>query len=548
MAVYTVGMIVNLVNLALVQVYLDNVLPGQHPDWFSPLLILMFACVAINFAAFSYQRIHLQRFSGRLAAESGSDLIKKLFRQHLRFFEQHFPGELMERVTTNEDIDRTILTTFLPLATDGIMLIAYIFLMFFYNAPIAIALMVLEAAYIVVNVYMQKKITDNARANKRASGVLDTSALNGLETIETIKSMGAECNYFRLWSLSQSDLQRNQLNGMRLRKHLTAVSSLHDTFSTVILLFLAALFIMNSTLSLGMLAALQAILGIVRSKIWSFMDCYDTLQTMQVDIERINEISKSDCDQVVELTDPESADKLRGAVKVDDVSFAYMSGEKTVLKHFSLDIAPGESVALVGPTGCGKSTALKLIAGLYDPIGGSILYDGAPKSAIPDVIFHSSLSVVDQETVLFEDTISENLRLWDSTVEDYEMILAANDAQIYKQISKRRDGFFGRVTDNGSNFSGGERQRLEIARALAQEPTIILLDEATSALDAITEAHIIDAIRNRGITSIFVAHRLSTVRDCDKIIVLRDGEIIEVGNHEELMAEHGLYRQLIEKQ
>lgn len=230
-------------------------------------------------------------------------------------------------------------------------------------------------------------------------------------------------------------------------------------------------------------------------------------------------------------------------VNRDDASQRY-----TAVRDVTLSVGDGEFVSVVGPTGCGKSTALKLIAGLYEPMEGTILYDGKPRNVIPDVIFHSSLSVVDQETVLFEDSITENLKLWDSTVEDYEMILGASDAQIYNLIVNRKGGFSGKVADNGGNFSGGERQRFEIARALAQEPTILLLDEATSALDAITEEKIIKAVRKRGVTSIFVAHRLSTIRDCDKIIVLQKGQIVETGNHQELMDKHGLYRELIEKQ
>ncbi|MDY3712879.1 MAG: ATP-binding cassette domain-containing protein, partial [Eubacteriales bacterium] len=237
--------------------------------------------------------------------------------------------------------------------------------------------------------------------------------------------------------------------------------------------------------------------------------------------------------------------KLKGNIELKNVTFGYSRLSKPVIKDFSLTVKPGERVALVGSSGCGKSTISKLVSGLYQPWNGEILYDGKHLSEIDRDVFTGSLAVVDQEITLFEDTVANNIKMWDDSIEDFEMIMAARDAQMHEEIMRRDGGYNCRIAEGGKDFSGGQRQRLEIARVLAKDPTIVILDEATSALDAKTEFDVVNAIKDRGITCIVVAHRLSTVRDCDKIIVLDDGVAVEQGTHEELYAKGGIYARLI---
>jgi ABC-type bacteriocin/lantibiotic exporter with double-glycine peptidase domain len=237
--------------------------------------------------------------------------------------------------------------------------------------------------------------------------------------------------------------------------------------------------------------------------------------------------------------------KIRGEVEMKHVSFGYSKLEPPLIKDFNMSIRPGGCVAFVGMSGCGKSTLSKLISGLYEPWEGEILYDGKKMMDIDRSVFTGSLAVVDQDIILYEDTIANNIKMWDSSIEDFEMILAARDAQIHDDIIQREGGYDYMINEGGSDFSGGQRQRLEIARVLAQDPTVIILDEATSALDARTEHEVVSAIRNRGITCIVIAHRLSTIRDSDEIIVMDHGNVVERGTHDELMAKGGAYTELV---
>ena len=273
-----------------------------------------------------------------------------------------------------------------------------------------------------------------------------------------------------------------------------------------------------------------------------------SLQEMRTEMERVEDVMQYPTDPSFSdepLSEDADYSKLSGEVELKDVSFGYSRLGNPLIQHFSMHVRPGSRVAFVGPSGCGKSTLSKLISGLYQPWSGEILFDGRPISQIDRSVFTGSVAVVDQDIVLFEDSIADNIKMWDNSIEDFEMILAARDAQIYDDVMTREGGFYGKLTEGGKDLSGGQRQRLEIARVLAQDPSIIIMDEATSALDAKTEYELVKAVKDRGITCIVIAHRLSTIRDCDEIIVLDHGLVVERGTHEELMALGGAYTELI---
>ena len=272
-----------------------------------------------------------------------------------------------------------------------------------------------------------------------------------------------------------------------------------------------------------------------------------TIREMRTDMERVEDVMEypTDVEYKNEKCKNISYDKLSGRLEMKHVTFGYSKLAPPLIEDFNMTVEMGQKVAFVGGSGCGKSTLAKLISGLYQPWSGEILFDGKPISEIDRNIFTGSLAVVDQDITLFEDTIADNIKMWDRSIEDYEMILASRDASLHEDIMQRDGGYDYRILEGGKDFSGGQRQRMEIARVLAQDPTIIVMDEATSALDAKTEYDVVKAIKDRGITCIVIAHRLSTIRDCDEIIVMEHGKIAERGTHETLMACHGKYEELI---
>jgi ABC-type bacteriocin/lantibiotic exporter with double-glycine peptidase domain len=295
------------------------------------------------------------------------------------------------------------------------------------------------------------------------------------------------------------------------------------------------------------MALFQGILNSMISSVNNCMNTVNTLQTMRTNIERVNDIMNRESRTPIPLPESEyeTADKLEGHLVARDVCYRYNRGDDLAIDNVSMEVLPGQMVAIVGRTGCGKSTMLKILADLYTAESGEILYSDRHRSEIPDVVFHSSVMTVDQESMMFEDSVYNNIRMWDTTIENYEVILAARDAQIHERILRNRKDYGSMIEENGRNYSGGELQRLELARALAHEPTLLFLDEFTSALDAQTEDKVIRSIRDKGTTCIIVAHRLSTIVDCDRIYVMDAGKVVQEGTHEELYAQGGLYRELI---
>ena len=320
------------------------------------------------------------------------------------------------------------------------------------------------------------------------------------------------------------------------------------TLAGYAVLVLGIWLIMRGKFTLGILQMFQGFLSSFMSPAMTLVSAGQTIQEMRTQMERVEDVMEYPDDRNVvgnENSDGKPLNKLRGNVELKNITFGYSKLADPLIKDFSMTMKPGSRVAFVGASGCGKSTLAKLISGLYEPWDGEILFDGKPRSEYPRAVMTGSVAVVDQDIMLFEDTIADNIKMWDESVKDFEMILAARDAQIHDDIMQREGGYRYRIISGGRDLSGGQRQRLEIARVLAQDPSVIILDEATSALDAKTEYDVVKAIKDRGITCIVIAHRLSTIRDCDEIIVLERGKVAERGTHDELMALGGAYTELV---
>ena len=314
-------------------------------------------------------------------------------------------------------------------------------------------------------------------------------------------------------------------------------------------MFMGFVLIVQGQFTAGLLLTFLQFLKAMMDPVNMLLEAGENLQVMGAAIDRVNDVMECpEEDGARGRADPASvrdAQKLTGELEIRNVTFGYSHAAEPLIENFSLRLKPGQRVALVGGSGSGKSTIAKMLVGIHQPWSGEILFDGKPIEDIPRPVFKGSLTMVDQQVVLFHDTIQNNIKMWDDTIEDFEMVLSARDAGIHKQISSRKGGYQMMVEEGGRNLSGGERQRIEIARVLSSDPSILIMDEATSALDARTEYEISEYIHARGITCIIVAHRLSTIRDCDEIIVLDRGKVVQRGTHDDLMSDGGLYKQLI---
>ena len=381
---------------------------------------------------------------------------------------------------------------------------------------------------------------------KKANGKMMSSSMAAIGMIETIKASGAENVYFNKWSGFQASVSDENVKIEKDNQILGSIPGILIKILSIVILCGGVYFVLEGHFTVGMVIAFQSYLTAFIGPAQQMIGMQQEIQEMRTDMERIEDtMIYPEHSMLGEETPDLVYEKLKGEIELRNVTFGYSKVEEPLLKGLSLHILPGQSVAVIGSSGCGKSTILSMVSGLYEPWEGEILFDGKPMSEIPKSLFRGSMSVIDQRIILFKDTIANNIRMWDSSIEDFEVIMAAKDAQIHDDIMLRKNGYNHVLLEGGADFSGGQRQRMEIARALATDPTIVIMDEATSALDAATENNVVKSIRARGITCLIVAHRLSTIRDCDQIIVLDKGVIAERGTHQELMELGGLYCSLV---
>ena len=466
----------------------------------------------------------------------------------MEFFSQRMTGDILQRQGTNASIASTLVETVAPLALNTAMMVFYLVVMLRYSVLMTLIGIASLALNLFVAKYLSNRRVNLMRVQLRDSGKLASATMAGISQAETIKSSGAEAGFFRKWSGYQASVNTQRVKFSTLNARVGLIPQFISTVSNYLVLFMGVRLAMDGSFTLGMIATFQGLLTSFMSPAMTLVGAGQTIQEMRTEMERVEDVMEYPDDPALAYGADQEAEnyaKLRGEVELKHVTFGYSRLGKPVVSDFSMHMKPGSRVAIVGASGCGKSTISKLITGLYQPWEGEILIDGKPISQINRDVFTGSVAMVDQDIVLFEDTIAGNIRMWDQSIADFEVILAARDAQIHDDILQRPGGYQARLTENGKDLSGGQRQRLEIARVLAQDPSIIILDEATSALDAKTEYDLVKAVKDRGISCIVVAHRLSTIRDCDEIIVLDKGVVVERGTHEELYKRGGAYAELV---
>lgn len=538
-----------LVTPAFARIFTDQILPGHNMHWLVMLLVAMFFTAIFRMIVGFLNEIYLYRIKGKLAIVSNASFMWHMLHLPMDFYAQRMVGDLAGRQKLNDQIAETLIAKIAPVFIQIILLFFYFIIMIRYSVVLTFVGCIAIVLNLLASQIASHMRVETTRVRMRDESKVDSATMSGIDMIESIKSSGAENGFFERWAGFQASANIQTVKQLRNDSFFLSIPVLLQELSNAAILTIGVWLIMKGKFSVGMLVAFQSLLQQFMMPVESLLDIGQSIQETRTSMERVQDVMKYASDNSYVKTfsedDITEFEKLKGTIELRHVTFGYSKLEEPLLKDFNLIIHPRDKVAFVGPSGCGKSTIAKLISGLYEPWEGEILYDGKKITEIPRESFSGSLSVVDQEITLFEDSISENIKMWDKSITDYEVILVSRDAQIYQDIMARPGGYEHKIDAGGRNFSGGQRQRFEIARVLAGDPTIVILDEATSALDAKTEYEVTKAIKNRGITTIVVAHRLSTIRDCNEIIVLEHGQIKERGTHEELYKLGGMYSQLV---
>lgn len=532
---------------AFSKIFIDDVLVKGLWTWGTPLLIAMGVTALLTSALTWLQQSYLLRFEMKLALASSSRFFWHVLRLPVQFFTHRYAGEVGSRVALNDRVAQLLSG---DLATTVLQALVVIFLgalMLQYDAVLTLICVVTALLDIAVLNAVARKRVDLNRRLLQDQGKLTGAAMGGLQSIETLKAMGSESQFFARWAGYHAKVLDAQQTLKWQTELLSSVPPLLLAVNASLILGVGGMRVMEGQMSIGMLTAFQAMTFAFMAPVGRMFDFGTTLQEVRGNIDRLDDVLRAAPDRQLEedASAPVDGRRLSGWVELRDISFGYNPLAQPLIADFNLTLRPGSRVALVGRSGSGKSTIARLVCGLYQPTAGDVLFDRARRTDIPRSVMMNSFAVVDQDIFLFEGTVRENLALWDPTVAEADVIRAAIDAAIHDELTRRPNGYDTKVEEGGRNFSGGQRQRLEIARALVANPSILVLDEATSALDPATEKIVDDNLRRRGCTCLIIAHRLSTIRDCDEIIVLDRGKVVQRGTHDLLKSMPGPYATLI---
>ena len=498
-----------LVLPVLSQIFMDDILVGGYTDWITKLLVFMGALVLLKMGLTYYRSMVLQRLRSKMTLVSGYGFLRHMLRLPVSFFDQRYAGDLVERMESNTNVNQ----------------------------------------FLAGDVFISNKVISGTTMKLQISGgKLYGAVCAGLNITDTIKASGAETEYTSRilgYQAKQANLEQ-ELN--RYQQIAGAIPDAAGKITNALLLMVGGILVINGEMTLGMLLAFNSLFDSFSEPVNQLVGFIQKIQKLKADLNRVEDINNYAQDE--RYADKKQTDltrkKLSGDIELKDISFGYSALKPPLIEGFSFHLNSGDSIAFVGASGCGKSTVSKMVSGLYRPWAGEIFVDGKKMTEVPAEVLNASIATVSQNIVLFSGTIRDNLTMWNPAILEEDIVEAAKDACIHDFIMQQKDGYDYQLSEGATNVSGGQRQRLEIARALATKPTILIMDEATSALDPIVEKQILDNIKRRGCTCVIVAHRLSAIRDCNQIIVMSRGKIVQRGTHRTLKDEEGYYRTFVQ--
>ncbi len=535
------------------KVFVDQIMVGNKIDWISSLLMGM-VLTAFVFGALTWlQQHHLLRMESKISLSSSCRFFWHVLRLPVEFFSQRRAGEISSRVSLNDNVAQLLSGDLATTMIGIVMIIFYAIVLFQYDVILTLVGLFIALFNIAFLKYVSRARTDLFLNLLHESGQMQGKSTSGLQIIETIKATGSEDDFFADWADNQARLINVQQKFGLFTQLFSVVPPFLSAINTTIILVLGGYRIMDGYISIGMLYAFQTLMISFLAPINDVVNLGGKLQEIKGSLYRLDDVYRNRIDKYVDGNIHNGAEelsstkkKLDGYLEIKNLTFGYNKLEAPLIVNFNLTLRPGDRIALVGGSGSGKSTLAKIITGLFKQWSGEALFDGKTRDQIPREVINNSVAMVDQDIFMFEGSVNDNITLWDETIPDSVVMQAAKDACIHDDIVSRPDGYNSKVDEGGANFSGGQRQRLEIARALVNDPTLLVLDEATSALDPKTEKIVDDNLRRRGCACLVVAHRLSTIRDCDEIIVLERGRIAQRGTHDEMSKVKGPYASLIE--
>jgi NHLM bacteriocin system ABC transporter peptidase/ATP-binding protein len=537
------------------RIFIDDILVGRKDSWLFPLFVAMANTALVIGGLGALQRRYLLRLESKLALSASSQFLWHTLRLPMRFYLQRNPAELASRTAINDSVARLLGGRLASTAIAVVMVVLYLALMLQYDlflTAIGVLAIAINLAALRIS---SRTLSDAGRRLAQEGGRLGAVAMTGLSVIETVKASAQEDDFFRRWSGQYANAANARQQLDVADQLMAALPTLLSALSGAFVLWIGGRRVIDAELSMGMLVAFQSLMAGLLGPASELLRMGTDVQQLEGDMRRLDDVLVHELDPataalgrrpaVAATGDEPPAAKLIGRVELKGVSFGYSPLLPPLIEGLDLLLRPGSRVALVGGSGSGKSTIARLVSGLYEPWAGSIEFDGRPRGKHRREVVTNSMSVVDQDICLFEGTVLENLTLWDATVPEAQVVRAARDACIHDAIVARQGSYESKIEEGGRNFSGGQRQRLEIARALVLNPSILILDEATSALDPATETQLDENLRRRGCTCLIVAHRLSTIRDADEIVVLEKGRVVERGTHRALHGQSGIYSRLI---